>query len=164
MNSDHQFKRDPNSTHMEIIRALFDEDSDETRAIIIRNDGPEITSTNYFDSPWAEAGFCYLSGNAGVARLLIPDSQQHTISEMHTGKFCVLTTGLFKGKACIEIMFDDKSRAPHAVVMTQDMCDFSIQPSRTPFKLSAWTRNGKVGEWTAFERAAKRLPYLQPWK
>ena len=164
MNSDHPFKRDRNSTHLEIIRALFDGDSQESRAITISNDGGEITSTNYFDSPWAEAGLCYLSGNAGVARLLIPDSQKHTIVEMQTGKFCVLTTGLFKGTPCIEIMFDDKSRAPHAVVITQDMCDFSLQSSRTPIKLSAWTRNGKVGEWTAFERAALRLPCLQPWK
>ncbi len=164
MSADRQFKRDRSSAHMEIIRALFDEDADETRTITISNAGAEIIGSNYFDSLWAEAGLCYLSGNAGAARLLIPDSQTHTISAMRTGRFCVLTTGLFKGVPCIEIMFDDGSRAPHAVIITQDMCDFSFQPSRTAFKLSAWTRNGKIGEWTAFERAAKRLPCLQPWK
>lgn len=164
MNFDRQFKRDRNFTQMVITRALFDEDSDETWAITISNDGAEITSTNYFDSPWAHEGLCYLSGNAGEARLLIPDSQQNTVSLIHTRTFCVLTTGLYMATPCIEIMFQGKFAPPFAVGLTQEMCDFSIQPSRMPFKLSAWTRNGKVGEWTAFERAAKRLPYLQPWK
>jgi hypothetical protein len=140
---------------MEIIRHMFDTGAKELRVISISNDDSEIIISNYFNSPWAEAGLCYLSGNAGAARLLVPDSYAHTVPSMHTGKFCVLTTGRFKGRDCIEIMFDDKSRAPFSVVIEQQMCDFSIQPSRTPFKLSAWTRTGKVGEWTAFERAAK---------
>jgi hypothetical protein len=106
----------------------------------IDNDGPEITSTNFFGCPWAET-FCYVSGS--VARLLIPDSQQHTVSEMHTGKILRPNDRSLQRKGVREIMFDDKSRAPHAVVMTQDMCDFSFQPSRLPFKLSAWTRNGR---------------------
>ena len=40
--------------------------------ITIENNGPGILSTNYWGTPHAEKGYCYLSINAGAFRLLGP--------------------------------------------------------------------------------------------
>lgn len=53
--------------------------------IHIENQGAEIASTNYWDTPHAQRGFCYLSGNAGVWRLLVPEAQAALLAEMRTG-------------------------------------------------------------------------------
>ena len=47
--------------------------------ITITNQGQRITSTNYWDSDNARAGYLYLSWNAGAARLMVPDTQKAVI-------------------------------------------------------------------------------------
>jgi hypothetical protein len=61
-------------------------------------------------------------------------------------------------------MFEDHASAPFAIFMSQQQSDFRVRNSQVPFKLTAWTRSGKVGEWDAFERVGKRLPCLQPFE
>ena len=43
---------------------------------MIGNAGKEITQSNYWETEMAQAGFAYLSFNAGCARLLIPDGNE----------------------------------------------------------------------------------------
>ena len=164
MKTDRNIKHGPNSTYLDTTNFSPDECDGVSELISIVNDGCDITSTNYFDTISGMAGQFFLSGNAGVARLLIPDSMLHAIAEMQTGKFCVLTSGLFLGQPSIEIMFEDHTRAPFAMFISQEQCDFRLQKSKEEFRLAAWTRTGKVGEWRAFQRVGKPLPYRQPWK
>ncbi|WP_178113382.1 hypothetical protein [Pseudomonas yangonensis] len=44
--------------------------------ITIANDDPPITHTNYWQSEYFRSGYALLSWNAGVARLLLPDSMK----------------------------------------------------------------------------------------
>ena len=164
MKADRQIEHGRNGTYLETTRLSASASSAVSQFITIGNKGGDVMSTNYFDNPLALAGLYYLSGNAGVARLLVPDSLTRTIAEMQTGLFCVLTSGLYKGRSSIEIMFEDQTRAPFSLFIPQEQCDFRLQKSSKPFRLAAWTRTGKVGEWEAFERIGKRLPCLQPWK
>jgi hypothetical protein len=48
-------------------------------ALVIENNGPEILSSNFWDS---ETSNFFLSVNAGAARLLIPDSRIDEIRKM----------------------------------------------------------------------------------
>lgn len=165
MKSDRQIQLGLNGTYVDTTSFLADKvERGVSEMIIFENDGADITSTNYFDSPWGQAGMYFLSANAGVARLLIPDNEIQTIREMQTGKFCVLTSGVYMGQSSVEIMFEDLTRAPFAMFLPKAQCDFRIENSRKPMSLSAWTRTGKVGQWTAFQRTSKKLPCLQPWK
>ena len=165
MKSDRHIQHGPNGTYLDITKFSTDDSKQGAHELLIfENNGGDIASTNYFDSTWGKAGMYFLTGNAGIARLLIPDSELHSIPEMKTGKFCVITSGLYMGQPSLEIMFDDLTRAPFAMHMPQSQCDFRIQGSRKPMELSAWTRSGKVGQWRAFQRTGKNLPCLQPWK
>jgi hypothetical protein len=165
MKTDRQLQHGPDGTYQDITR--FSPDAGKQGAsqlLYFGNDGGDIESTNYFDTVWGSSGIYYLSANAGVARLLIPDSQKQAIREMQTGKVCVLTSGVCNGQVSVEIMFDDLTRSPFSLCLPQSQCDWHPRASKKPFRLTAWTRSGKVGEWTAFERVGKRLPNLQPWK
>ena len=165
MKTNQQIQNGLGGTYVNTTRFSPDEgDSGVSGIICIVNDGGEIQSTNYFDTLRGKAGMYYLSSNAGVARILIPDNETHVVREMKTGKFCVLTSGNYNGQPSVEIMFEDLSSSPFSMCIPQDNCDFRLQNSRKQFNLTAWTRTGKVGEWGAFERVGKKLPCLQPWK
>ncbi len=152
-------------TYLETTHGVFeDKDAQASQLIIIGNAGGEIESTNYFDLELARNGFMFLSWNASVARLLVPDCQHYFIAEMLTGKHCVITRGNLMGRDALEIMFDDGTKAPFTVNIQTHQCDRLIQNDNKPFTLATWTRSGKVAQWTANYRVVKKLPYMQPWK
>lgn len=160
MKSEHQFQHPADGTYLDTTKFLVR----DWEMITFANSGGEIVQTNYFDTERGIAGMFYLSMNAGVARLLIPDNATHAVQEMLTAKFCVITSGVYRGQPSVEIMFEDNSSAPFALFMPAEMCELRTRNSKVPFVLSAWKRAGKVGQWTAFERVGKRLPDQQPWK
>lgn len=131
--------------------------------LTIENDGENILATNYFDLPSAQLGFFFLVRDAFVDRLLIPDSQLNYIREMKTGLHCVITSGIYREHESIEIMFDDRSSSPFALYLSTNQCLGDARRRSGPSKLAAWTREGKAGEWTAYQRKGKKLPNLQPW-
>ncbi len=51
----------------------------------IENEGQAVTRTDYWQSVQAQAGYVYLSWNAGAARLLVPDAAKHLLREMRGG-------------------------------------------------------------------------------
>jgi hypothetical protein len=59
----------------------------------IENDGPAIRATDYWRSPFADAGFCFLSFNAGAARLLLPDSLAHVVPELRAAREVIVSRG-----------------------------------------------------------------------
>lgn len=48
----------------------------------IENEGQAVARTDYWQSVQAQAGYVYLSWNAGAARLLVPDVAKHLLREM----------------------------------------------------------------------------------
>ena len=66
--------------------------------IQIENNGPEISSTNYFDSEHAQKGYFFLSTNAGCVRLLVPDIRRSDIAEFKTAKYVVLSRGPWQNR------------------------------------------------------------------
>lgn len=131
--------------------------------IMIANRGGDIEETNYFDTEMARHGFFFLSWNASVARLLVPDTQRSVLLEMATGKECVITRGTLAGADALELMFDDHSDAPLALHMCRWATDRLIANDDKPFTVAAWTRDGKAGEWVGRYRTVKDLPCLRPW-
>lgn len=59
----------------------------------IENRGQVIASTDYWNSEHAVAGYCYLSWNAGAARLLVPALREQWLKEMSGAKYVVVSRG-----------------------------------------------------------------------
>lgn len=152
-------------TYMNITHGVTpNEDLISSQLLQFGNNGGELVETNYFDTELARNGFLYLSWNASVARLLVPDSQFFQIQEMKTGKYCVITRGLMGGRDTLEIMFEDGSNAPFVIYIDTAQTDRLIINDNKPFVVAAWTRTGKVAQWDGKYRVVKKLPNMQPWK
>lgn len=118
--------------------------------IEIVNAGPAIERTNYFDTAHAAHGLFYVSWNASVARILVPDSQIPALDEMRTGRMCVISRASFRGADALELMFDDGTEAPYAVHVEMRQTDRAVADEHKPFTVTAWTRVGKQAEWPVF--------------
>jgi hypothetical protein len=133
-------------------------------AFMIENNGPEILSSNFWDSD--KANF-FLSVNDGAARLLIPDSRIDEIQKMITSKLVILSRGPCWpqfDKDAIEIMFDDGSKTPYSIQLTTEQTDDWVPSSMCCRNLtfSAWGKNAiKIFERPARFRMVKRLPCLE---
>lgn len=165
MKTERRNQRGPNGTYLETTRFIMEEaEQSASYPLIFENDGGELVGTNYFDSLLAKAGVYFLSKHSGVFRLLVPDQELHRLPEMRTAKLCVVTTGVYQGRDSVEVMFDDGSAAPFALYMDLHQCELRGTPVRRRTKLVVWSRQGRLAEWPAHERAGTRLPNLQPWK
>jgi hypothetical protein len=136
--------------------------------IIIKNNGGEISETNFWDSAMAKAGFLFLSWNAGVARVLVPAKMNKILPEIKTGEYCIISQGPHSfrpGELGLELLFEDHSDAPYAVQMSSRQADRVIECSTRPedFPVSIWTRAGVVHSMPGKLRAVSEVPYLQPW-
>jgi hypothetical protein len=119
--------------------------------ITVGNRGQDISleETNYWNTEMAHRGRLFLSWNAGVGRLLVPDCLTSAIPEMLTGKLAVISRGAWPAgqKAdAIEIMFDDDSNDPFSIHLYVEQCSQMLPDSDigTEFPFTIWTRNGKV--------------------
>ena len=153
----------PDGCYMETTHLSLGGEFEHSEYITVTNDGENIVATNYFDLPMAQMGFFFLARNGDADCLLVPDSQIHFAQEMKTGKHCVITSGVYCGRESIEIMFDDRSNSPFVLYLSLNQCSGSARRRKGPSKLSVWTRDGKAGEWTAYQRNGRKLPNLQPW-
>lgn len=130
----------------------------------IRNQGHDIVSTDYFDSPLAAAGLFFLSWHLGQLRILVPDTHRSALPEMQTALMVVVTGGLLPiGESGLEVMFDDGSADPFAITLGISQSDCPALPQGAEFVVSAWTRNGRASSWPARYRQMSRLPCLKPW-
>lgn len=91
--------------------------------IVIKNNGKNIQSTNYWGTEFADAGFCYLSSNAGCLRLLVPKTIEAVIPEMRTGKNAVLKPSMAHADAAFDVVFDDGTATPLAVSLGELLID-----------------------------------------
>ncbi|NMG30581.1 hypothetical protein [Aromatoleum evansii] len=136
--------------------------------MLIVNDGPAVSGTDYFDSPPAKAGYLYLSWNVGAARLLLPDNRHGWLNEMATASEVIISRGPWsaaRGRDALELMFEDGSDAPFAIRLTMEQTD------RLPTEMviadgldfHVLTRNGQVLQFPARYRRVGALPCMAPW-
>jgi len=137
--------------------------------IEITNDGPSIVSTNYFDTEHAEKGFFYLTWNAGVGRILVPDVQLSALNEMETADFVIVSRGSWadqNDREALELLWEDSSKSPYVITLVTEQCDRLLPDTDQGggFKIAAWTRSGIANEWPGKYREVENLPFLKSWK
>jgi len=121
------------------------------------NDGPELVSTDYWQSEHAAAGFAFLSINAGCFRLLVPsDSPDLSLPDMRSAKMAIITRAPWTEQGrpdALEILFEDNSRNPYCIFIVPEQVermplesdrDRVDQPPR--WKFAVYTEAGKQFE------------------
>ena len=99
-----------------------------TVVLAVHNDGPAITKTNYWQTAYNHCAKFFVSLNGPTFRVLVPDA---AIDEMREGvagaTHVVVTRGPWRDTGlpdAIEIMFDDGTDNPFALMVTPEACDF----------------------------------------
>lgn len=136
--------------------------------ITFSNDGPEIVSTNFWDTPMGRTRYAY-GANAGTMRLLIPTALEHTIPDMISGCDYVVVSTVRKPsetKLSIEFLFEDHSDTPYAIHccagLTLGFFPMS-DPSPIERHLTIWVKGPrKVATLRAYSRRVPHLPWLKP--
>ena len=136
--------------------------------LVIDNQGPLIGATNYFDTLAAKKGLFYLSWNAGAARLLVPDSQERTLSEMRTGHYVIISRGPWlarSGQGGIELLFEDHTETPYSLHLSVEQTDRLLPAGDegSEFTVSIWTRRGMQAQMPGKYRRVASIPCLEPW-
>jgi hypothetical protein len=104
--------------------------------IEIQNAGPEITRTNYFDTPLGRAGAYYLSVNARCLRLLVPKRHEAEIEEaLATATRVEIEV---PGKSVLLTLIDGTD-TPFCMEIPTQMCDRvlttnAIEAARSTFR------------------------------
>ena len=133
------------------------------------NDKGKITDTDYFDSKFGKSQLFYLSFNAGVGRLLVPD--QHCaefFNEVRTAKYAILSMGrIFDGvewRKMGELVFEDFTDSPFSIHIQSELIDRAITPEPQKTSLATYSREGMQGEeFVLYIRTVDTLPCLKPW-
>jgi hypothetical protein len=141
--------------------------------IQVSNDGPLITSTDYWTSDVASAGKVFVSVHAGAIRVLLPRDRWGDLYDMRAGKYCVLSRGPWPAERqpeAIEIMWEDESESPYALYLTPesfDMLPGEADPGRE-WVCSVWIEKDgnphKSLERICHWRRVAQLPYLKAWR
>lgn len=97
----------------------------------VRNNGGELVFTDYWATTQAKKGFCYLSGNAGVLRLLVPSAQDAALQEMETGTRVTIESSLVMPGRGFDIVFEDGTPVPYAMSLVHEQRDRALTPGRT---------------------------------
>ncbi|EMM5219898.1 hypothetical protein WA205_004928, partial [Escherichia coli] len=70
----------------------------------IENEGQAVAGTDYWQSVQAQAGYVYLSWNAGAARLLVPDAAKHLLREMRGAEYVIISKGTLDGRDALFVI------------------------------------------------------------
>jgi len=109
--------------------------------ITVANNGPNIASTNYWQTEHAARGLCYLTANAGVLRLLVPDAAASMLAEMRTGRSVTIEPSI-SASGAVDIVFEDGTDTPFALTLDRRQSDRAITHGRCKF--TVWTQSGKA--------------------
>ena len=133
--------------------------------LIIKNDGKDIKSANYWESAYAKNGFFYMSGNDNALRLLVPPSKME-IATVNASE-AIISRGPWppnNGDA-IEVMLEDGTDAPYCVHFGKEQCDLLPEPGQEGLVFSLWGPGPKkLVELPCRYRHAPILPWLKPWE
>ena len=141
--------------------------------LIIKNSAQEIIGTNFWEPEHAHRGVFYLSLHAGVFRLLVPEAHTSAVAEFRRAHEVFVSRGPWtaaggrsRGRAALEILFDDRSNNPFALHLDARQVDrmpASTDVSRE-WALTAWVWQGKpvcAYRQTCFYRIVPSLPWLK---
>jgi len=136
--------------------------------IKIANDGPELVSTNYWDTPEGLTKFAY-GANAGTMRLLVPTNCENEIPDMIRNCDYVIVSTIrdpAEGKLSIEFLFEDYSDTPYSLCCcATTVLGFFPEADPSPIErsLTLWVKGPqKVATLRAFTRRVPKLPWLKP--
>ena len=95
----------------------------------IENEGQAVARTDYRQAVQAQAGYVYLSWNAGAARLLVPDAAKHLLREMRGAEYVIISKGTLHGRDALELVegrlafavLDGRLKMTHIDEMTESM-------------------------------------------
>ena len=107
--------------------------------IEIANDGQMLAGTTYWQTEHASAGMCYLSGNAGAWRLLVPEAAEGLLAEMHTGRTATIEPSLHIAGNW-DVVFDDGTDSPFSIALSPGQIDRALDSG--PCRLTVWTEAG----------------------
>jgi hypothetical protein len=143
--------------------------TDQYNMLTINNNGQAITSTNFWESETAKAGYCFLSWNAGAARLLLPDALLPAVREMKSAQYVIISKGPWHeqgGRDALEVLFEDGSNSPYCVHLTMEQTDRSLPEDNQGGGLvvTVWTRSGEELRLPGKYRTVRSIPCLDPWK
>jgi len=82
----------------------------------------------------------YLTGNAGVWRLLVPNIAQQFIADMRTGVQAIIEPSIVSA-GCWDVVFEDDSPTPFMITIDPRQIDRVMKPGET--RLTVWTERGK---------------------
>jgi hypothetical protein len=133
----------------------------------IENNGPDIVSTNYWQSDYAANGYVYLTINSGAFRLLVPD--QMDMEDMLTAKEIIISRGPWPNgnkPDALELLFEDFSDSPFCLHIGAEQIDRmpTNEDAGKTFPFVIWTSSGKVKEFVCRYRTVPKIPYLKPWQ
>lgn len=154
---------------IDLVHLQFEDIEGGGDPIVIKNKGPDIAETNYWDSAQAQRGLLFLSYNAGDARVLVPDSRHDLLNEMATAKYVILSQGpwtVMAQRLAVEVLFEDNSDAPFALHMAESQFDRTL-PSRNQgdgFFVTVWTRAGRQLRFPGKFRLVPEIPSLAAWE
>lgn len=132
----------------------------DTRPLTICNNGADIVETNYWDSEAAKKGFCYLSGNAGALRLLVPESiAKEYLPEMRTGMRVSIETSI-ASPFCIDVVFDDGSESPFFIALDRTLTSRMPDSARRDVPFAVWPPGGKILSLRATVEALPPYPVI----
>ena len=131
----------------------------------IENEGQAVAGTDYWQSVQAQAGYVYLSWNAGAARLLVPDAAKHLLREMRGAEYVIISKGALHGRDALELVFEDGSDAPFVIHMLSEQCDRLLPENNQGggFVVTVWTRGGNQLRYPGKYRVVENLPDVSPW-
>lgn len=107
--------------------------------IEVGNDGPRIAATNYWQSEPAGRGLCYLSGNAGAWRLLVPAAAENLLAEMRTGTRVTIEPSI-RAAGAFDVVFEDGTDSPFSITLDKRMIDRAMTSGQCAF--TVWTARG----------------------
>ena len=136
--------------------------------ITYTNNGPELVSTNYWDTPYGKELTAY-TANAGTMRLLIPNKRKRQILDVIRDCYYVVVSTLrnpVAGQFAIEFLFEDHSASPYVIHCCPEAC-LGLFPSSDPSPIerpfTIWTKGPrKLATLRAYSRFVPMLPYMKP--
>ena len=118
----------------------------------IENEGQAVARTDYWQSVQAQAGYVYLSWNAGAAR-------------MRGAEYVIISKGTLNGRDALELVFEDGSDAPFVIHMLSEQCDRLLPENNQGggFVVTVRTHGGNQLRYPGKYRVVENLPDVSPW-
>ncbi|RTB44096.1 hypothetical protein [Pseudomonas aeruginosa] len=135
---------------------------------IIENNGPAIARTNYWETELAQSGFAYLSWNAGVGRLLLPDALVAGLQDMRNAEYVIVSRGIWAehGKRdAWELLFEDHSDSPYCLTLLTEQSDRLLPDNNQGggFDIAVWIRDGEAFRLPGKYRKVEQVPCMLAW-